>query len=558
MNKLHNFLAFLKKYHFWIICGMVLVTTLACWWWSTAGLAGQFQARRTKIEGDFSALNIPMNHPNEGVINDVRKKEAELKQRVYDAGEILYREQKKNNPFPAELGEDFKEKFESLQPQRELDREYRDRYQNYIEQHFPTLKETVDVRRPPEEAEETGGGAAGSRGAPRRRGIGGPPMGAARGMYGGEGGGRPMRGDMSGMPGMPGMPGTLGSNELPWIGVVDWNDTDYDKLVQGFKWLETPSTMEVVLAQEDLWVYEALLRVIKSTNEKATNRANAVVSRIETLEIGPAAGNTWSQSEEPVFRAAKTSQQMSAETERRTRTLSRMGDVQEGGLQRLMEGRYLDDKGQPLPYVKDYPYAQHPYRQFKMMPIYMNLMMDQRSLPKLLVECANSNMPIEVRRACIKTTSDEPLDLKVTATEEVGGGPAAMSGEGRLERGNRGSRGARTPGMTRGASRGDPMSGMGGGLQTQDLRPYDVPVQIFGVIYIYNPPAPETLGVAGALAEKTAGAAAPSEAKTPPPPTPPAAIPVKPSQPPATVPAAPVGRPAAPPAAPPSPPPSGR
>ena len=36
-----------------------------------------------------------------------------------------------------------------------------------------------------------------------------------------------------------------------------------------------------------------------------------------------------------------------------------------------------------------------------MMPIRMNLVMDQRRLPNLLVACVNSNMPIEVKRVRI-------------------------------------------------------------------------------------------------------------------------------------------------------------
>ena len=65
----------------------------------------------------------------------------------------------------------------------------------------------------------------------------------------------------------------------------------------------------------------------------------------------------------------------------------------------FLDYRYVDDKGQPLPASDpEYPYVKQPFAEFKMMPIRMSLVMDERRLPKLLVECGNSNMPIEVRR----------------------------------------------------------------------------------------------------------------------------------------------------------------
>ena len=39
------------------------------------------------------------------------------------------------------------------------------------------------------------------------------------------------------------------------------------------------------------------------------------------------------------------------------------------------------------------------------MPVYMKLVMDQKRLPRLLVECANSKMPIEVREVRISSAA---------------------------------------------------------------------------------------------------------------------------------------------------------
>jgi len=200
----------------------------------------------------------------------------------------------------------------------------------------------------------------------------------------------------------------------------------------------------------------------------------------------------------------------------------------------LIEGRYVDDKGRPLPYDTEFPYTKHPYAEFKMMPIRMNLVMDQRRLPKLLVECANSNMPIQVRRVRIMKSQGGSLDL--------GAGAAPAAGAGRGPAGP--LRGMAAPAMPR------PGGGGGGVRPTGDKDeggPYDIPVEIQGVIYIYNPPDIERLGTGTASVEKPAGAAAPA-APAVPAPVPPVAAPVAPAPAaPAKLPAVPVNAPVAPP-----------
>ena len=78
--------------------------------------------------------------------------------------------------------------------------------------------------------------------------------------------------------------------------------------------------------------------------------------------------------------------------------------------QTLFANRYVDDKGAALPYDPEYPHAKHPIIEFKMMPIFMSFVMDQRRLPTLLVECANSSMPIEVRGVRVLRRRFAPFD----------------------------------------------------------------------------------------------------------------------------------------------------
>ncbi len=78
------------------------------------------------------------------------------------------------------------------------------------------------------------------------------------------------------------------------------------------------------------------------------------------------------------------------------------------------EGRYVDEKGMPLVAGAAAP------PEFKRMPIFMQLLFDQREISRLLVECANSPLPIEVRQ--LRVSPAEP------GTTMVGGRPAHNAG----------------------------------------------------------------------------------------------------------------------------------
>jgi hypothetical protein len=516
MDQLKQLLSGVKKYQFWVICCSILVVSPVCWWLATGTLASQTKQRKSKLDGEFNSVsNIQPKHPNQGVIDAIRAQHGKLKEEVLTAWDVLYREQKEKNPLPKVLSKDFKREFESLKPKGELGRQYREEYQNFIKEHFGTLESIIDRRRPvkPKEEKAEGGG----RTTPAAGGVrpGGLRPGRAGIGYGGMAGARP--------PAMPGV-GRDAGREEEWIGTVEWDDSDYNRLEEHFVWEEAPSTLAVLLAQEDLWVNEALLRVIKNTNEGATGHATAPVKRIEALEIGKDAAKAWKGAEDAIFKAGQTagqpgvpggapgslssgpgggnisgpaapsglpgmapglpggavvsSEQMAAEQARRD----------------LIEGRYVDDKDQPLAYEAAYPYAKHPYAEFKMMPIRMKLAMDQRRLPRLLVECANSNMPIEVRRIRIQKSAGEALDLAGAAAPAAAPGPGPAFGKAHV-----GPMPGRKQPRASGAVKSD----------NQEAGQYDMPVEILGVIYIYNPPDREKLGT-GAAAAGTPPAGAPA------------------------------------------------
>ncbi len=276
MDQLKIVLSVVKKYQFWILCLVMLLSSLVCWWLAKTSLAGQFRTRQSTINIAFDSVKVLPNAPNKEVAEKVNEQNDLLKRGVYDAWETLYNEEKESNLFPTkQLGEDFKAQFEKIKlPKGELARPYREIYQRFIKECLPTLRASIDARRPKEEA-ESGDHAASP-----------PGSGMGMGMGGKVGGGA------------PGTPGA----DVEWTGVVDWDENgDYARLVRRFDWERTPSTFAIVMAQEDLWVYEALLRVIKNTNEGATRPANAAVKRIDSLDIGRDAAVDWKAAEASVF-----------------------------------------------------------------------------------------------------------------------------------------------------------------------------------------------------------------------------------------------------------------
>ena len=242
MDKLKIFLAAAKKHQFWVCCGVMLLTSLGCWWWASGDVAKQFESRKVDIDADFSGASVqpgrsqPGRHRQDQAAR--RRSEAESLSRW----ETLYAEQKKNSSFPTKvLGEEFKKEFDKLQlPKDQLDPKYLEIYQNHIQDYLPTLEQIVNVRHEVIKDDGTvpGGGPAHIR--PKQ-----PGMGRGFGPGGGPGRRTMPGGIMPGgiMPGgiMPGgtpiRPGGLGADsDKEYTGIVDWDEGDIAQLQAHFDW----------------------------------------------------------------------------------------------------------------------------------------------------------------------------------------------------------------------------------------------------------------------------------------------------------------------------------
>ena len=459
MDKLKTALDAAKKYNFWVLTVVLLLAALGSWFGATADIFKQVDAREGKINSHISALEVILikpDLPNEHRIESIDLKHEQLTEKVYEAWKWLKQEQANRNTLSKKLSEDFRRAFaESVELGTEIGYEYREHYYFFIRDHFPELFKVIGIRQPVEGESEAGSavGAGGSG----DRGV------AAEGVR--------------------------------MTGIVDWDDSDRQRVVNRFSWETVPRTAEVLLAQEDLWVYEALLRTIKKTNGNITEQYNAPIQRINALEIGREASRSCLESGQIIMAIETGAPQATSGADRGDYGEGFDDSSAEGGFRdhfeglsdpTLLEQRYVGLKGRPLGAKEP-----HPYAEFKMMPIRMSLFMDQMAIPKLLVACANSNMPIEILK--VRLRPGEAHDLGLTPRVET---------EGELDRAmHGGGRGEYIGTAHRGGFDGGGFDGGGRALETSK-QPLYMPVELQGIIYIFNPPDKKKQGTGTATEDQ--------------------------------------------------------
>jgi hypothetical protein len=470
------------KHHFWILLALVPLLVLPMLFLARGKLAAEIDSARSQIESRLSAVRSVTGiqpHPNNEWSSEIDKATKRVKGQTLAEWRKVWDSQQPLRVWPASLGPDFVQKATTLKPAAKLPRPMLERYQNSVR----AIVRTLPARMGADELMVDG--AAGGPGQPA-----GPPPGMID------------PGMMRGRPGVPEKP----------MALVQWNPADQQRLYASFNWDRPPSTMQVVLAQEELWVYGVLADVIARVNKPAAGAFNAPVSLVEQLAVGyPAAEDRpgaagGGRIMVPV--AAGQANPMGEFTPPSDPSTMEGGAVGRpphprfggGGVGGPMGGPggeappdaspddllrswiYVDFAGKPLTAAE---LASSPDAQLvHLVPFVIRAVVDERKLDTLLVDLATAPVPIDVRQVRINVGAGGP-----------GGGMPSM-----------GPMGGFGPGG--GEFGGQPAAAPGS-------RPHDVTVELRGTVALAKQPDPLTLGLEAEPDDEAEAAAPEADAAVP-------------------------------------------
>ncbi|MEW4560910.1 hypothetical protein AB1K70_00180 [Bremerella sp. JC770] len=509
MDKLRPVIAFLKKYYFWVFAGIVLLVGLGGWYMSVATLDKEYLAKKQEIDTRLSSarqIASTQNHPNTQYEEEMQTWLTQYRDDIDQAWQKKWEAQKGVLTWPPELnvgGSDFTDivngillgrPIEALAEEDKMSISKRELYRDYIKEELPKLAEIIHARWVPSGSGGGGGGQFGIE--------------AFDGGGGFEGGGRVGRGG-------------LNSDELEKPPLVMWNPTNQANIQsKSFDWSggnnaqgmgaggpgaaagggrNVPTTKEVLYAQENLWVLRNIMNVIAKTNGDISSAHQATIKAIDTIEFGREVMPIRSKVVIPRSPLAAGADEFGMDGMGMDGMgMDGMGGMDEYGMDGMgMDGMGMGPDGMPLDGMEmdpgDYRYVDKDYAKLmvddlraatteptsenyylsvaKRLPVRMRFLMDQREIDKLLVECGNADLMIEVRQVRINPD-----------TSGVGGGAGGMGapGMGNFDMGAMDIGGGEFGGMGgRGSRNGDGVD--------QAEKIFDAPVEIYGIIYIYNP-----------------------------------------------------------------------
>ena len=337
-------IAAMKKNLFWILCGVILVLTAVAWFMASESLSKTFGEKKTKIDASSKKVKDvtkgDMHNPK--TIEVLEECSTEVKAQVRTVWERLYDVQTVQNQWPQELFESFIMEAEEVAEEnvkieaaggtadqlKEISLRSREDYQRTIQDSLPKMQEIIDIRLPKMQKKTlrkyiadleanrnvnfqsycrqmgiSMGGGSGPGGGSSYGGTMGSSYGSGPGggsSYGGTmgssygsglGGSSGLGGMMGGSPGM-GMGGALGGGAktnweaLEREGKIYWNQSNILSIWAPFARTTPPTTDEIFFNQEDLWVIQSLLNVIRNTNAQARGFETAAIKNITEISIG--------------------------------------------------------------------------------------------------------------------------------------------------------------------------------------------------------------------------------------------------------------------------------
>lgn len=552
MDQLKKILAGMQKNSFWIVSGLTVLLGIIGYWTSRSTMDKLFKEQSDKINEAYSSLQTISNevttHPNAKTHQEMDKQIQSLVGDVETAWRKQYERQAAFMQWPKDLPPSLVAKVKDLRP-IELKLEYPlspasdplvrgdlANYAKYVDTQFPALAKIIGTKwvgsKPAANAASGGYGASynpSTAGSPDSSYGGGASYGGAS--YGGD-------------PSMAGYGGATGAYGATGYGagvpvntdLVIWPKPVQDAVFADIQmWRgQVPTTHEVLYTQENIWILEGLLKIIAQVNAKANAVANfqATVKEIEFLRIGRSAVGRVGSIDRPgvagmgAYGGSSSMMGMgmdSADMESSGMESSGMdssaGMENSGGMSGMdsggensgeygmvaatpdpANGRYVDAAYAPLTGddLRTKMNSSSPEDAYfavaKRVPVRMRLKVDQRRIQTLVAECGNADLMFEIRQVRIGDTTPAPAPgSNAGYGGSVYGGDSGMGGYGGVMGGESSGEGGYAMGMGG--------YGSGGMMAAAPSKVWDLPVELYGVVYLFNPVDTAKLGLNKVTAE---------------------------------------------------------
>ncbi|MDM4018372.1 hypothetical protein [Roseiconus lacunae] len=512
MDQVKEALAVAMKYGFWIGSAVVLLGGVSVWYLSTSTLDQEISKQISSINSDFQKVTsysgeMP-SQPNdlshqlmEGMIEERKGEVMQAWQNVFDAqrdiltwppvmqkeflDEFQYARDEETGEvdesklkLPFEQYEEFgNEEHENVNP--ELLR----RYERYIGEVLPEIAAIAKAQWKADFNKRPTGGMGGMGGD-----MGYDDMMGGMGMSMGAGGPR-VKVNISGSTDEPVVKWSIGSQESILKDMFPWRGTK-----------DNPSELDVYYSQENLWILKQMLQIIANVNGDAKQAFEAKIREIKAMGIGKSVTFDEGTISDPGSRAMNMGMGMGMDMGYDDMGMGGDYDSMDPGSSMGLgstveatdpgDGRYVNTAFEPIDaatlrsaFLSNDP-SQVAIAVAKRVPVMMKLQMEQQSIPELLAACGNAPLMVDVHQ----------VRVMPKGASSAAGGMGGMGGDmgyddmmGGMEMGM---------GMDMGMGGGGG-GGMAGGINAGKDEEFatDLDVEIYGLIYFWNPPSTEALGV---------------------------------------------------------------
>lgn len=366
-------LAVVVKYHFWILALLVPLIALPVLFMGTGDLSARIARSRQQIDGKLSQARGVQGvspHPNAAWAKVIQDDAAAITAETQAEWQQFWDSQRDLRRWPEELGaEDFLPAVESLKPGGVLPRPMLVRYQRLATRLVRELPRRLGAADEMEADEKAPGKGAGGGGASA-------PAPAARA-------------------------GAAGN-------ALVWSAEDQRKIYASFDWPEPPTTTQVLLAQEELWVYGSLCDLLGGFNrqQRGKETAGPPIAAVNRLVIGYRATETEGAGRDGsrIFLpkgAAAGGEEGGGEAVAEQAVPRPPHPRFEGGRKSKSDDDfrnwiYVDFSGKPL-MASDLA-GSAATRMVHLVPFVIDLVVDEREIDPLLVAMATWSIPIDVRQ----------------------------------------------------------------------------------------------------------------------------------------------------------------